>query len=87
MAEQTYKDFELTILDDASTDDSLRMIEDFTHALPARVIVNSKNSGIPAHRKPTSLSVANICSRCRLEPSFVSRGRESITGWETPSLA
>ncbi|NJM26392.1 MAG: glycosyltransferase family 2 protein [Bacteroidia bacterium] len=45
---QTYRDFEVIILDDCSTDGSVRVIQDYrSHPLVSHVIVNSKNSGSP----------------------------------------
>ncbi|MBR2519653.1 MAG: glycosyltransferase [Selenomonadaceae bacterium] len=44
---QTYKNFEVILLDDASTDDSLKILREFQklHADNTRLIVNEKNSG------------------------------------------
>ena len=42
---QTYKNFELIILDDASTDNSLEIIEGFTHRLDFVKVYNKTNSG------------------------------------------
>jgi len=44
---QTYSDFELLILDDASKDNSLEIIRDFARHYPARIIENKTNSGSP----------------------------------------
>ena len=45
--EQTYQDFELILLDDASTDESLRVFEQYRGDSRATLIVNSVNSGSP----------------------------------------
>ena len=46
--EQTYNDLEIIILDDASTDNSLSIIEDYARRDPRiTVVVNDKNSGGP----------------------------------------
>ena len=44
---QTYKNFEVILLDDASTDDSLKILREFQnlHADNTRLIINEKNSG------------------------------------------
>ena len=42
---QTYKDFELLILDDGSTDDSYQIIARYERRARVRVLVNSTNSG------------------------------------------
>ena len=44
---QTYKNFEVILLDDASTDDSLKILREFQnlHADNTRLVVNEKNSG------------------------------------------
>jgi len=47
ISKQTYNDFELIILDDASTDKSLQVISSFTRNFHAKVIVNAINSGSP----------------------------------------
>lgn len=45
---QTYQDFEIIILDDCSTDDSLHVINQYrNHPKVAQVIVNEKNTGSP----------------------------------------
>ena len=45
--DQTFKDFEIIILDDASTDGSLKIIEEFKHHPSIRIIKNQTNSGNP----------------------------------------
>ena len=47
---QTRGDFELLFLDDASTDDSLRVFEPYSHDPRVRVIVNEHNSGGTFHQ-------------------------------------
>lgn len=44
---QTFTDFEVIILDDASTDGSAQVIADFSKKWPARVIMNEHNTGNP----------------------------------------
>ncbi len=45
---QTYKNIELILLDDASTDDSLDILKQYAQTLPrTRLIVNARNSGSP----------------------------------------
>ncbi len=44
---QTFRDFELIILDDASPDDSRRVIESYRHDPRTRTIFNERNSGSP----------------------------------------
>lgn len=45
--EQTFQNFELIILDDASTDNSIRVIREQLSGYPYRLIMNPKNSGSP----------------------------------------
>jgi glycosyltransferase involved in cell wall biosynthesis len=45
--DQTYRDFELIILDDASTDDSREVIEKFAQDPRVRTVYNEKNTGSP----------------------------------------
>jgi glycosyltransferase involved in cell wall biosynthesis len=47
---QTYKDFELIILDDASTDNSLEVIEKYTADPRVKTQFYSENSGLPYKR-------------------------------------
>lgn len=42
---QTFKDFELIVLDDCSIDDSVEVIQNFLGEFPYRLIVNQANSG------------------------------------------
>ena len=44
---QTYRDFVLLIMDDASTDNSREIIERYTGDSRVKTIYNSKNSGSP----------------------------------------
>jgi glycosyltransferase involved in cell wall biosynthesis len=44
---QTFQDFELIILDDASTDNSIQVIKEHLSDYPYRLITNSLNSGSP----------------------------------------
>lgn len=45
--EQTYQDFELILLDDASTDDSVRILEKYRDDPRITIVVNEANSGSP----------------------------------------
>ena len=47
---QTFRDFELLLLDDASTDGSLDVLRSYAERTDARLIVNDKNSGSPFHQ-------------------------------------
>lgn len=44
---QTFQDFELIVLDDASTDDSVAVIESLLANIPHKLIINHTNSGSP----------------------------------------
>ena len=55
---QTYKDFELLILDDASTDDSLRILKDYYNQPQVKLLVNSTNSGSPFRQWNYGISLA-----------------------------
>ena len=44
---QTYRDYEIIFLDDASTDESVKLVSEKFGTSLARVEVNSKNSGNP----------------------------------------
>lgn len=45
--EQTFQDFELILLDDASTDDSIHIIEKYRSDSRVKIVVNKANSGSP----------------------------------------
>lgn len=48
IAGQSFQDFEVILLDDASPDGSVQVLEDFAERRPGtRVVVNTKNSGSP----------------------------------------
>lgn len=47
---QTFRDFELVLLDDASTDHSLDVLRRHAEQTGARLIVNERNSGSPFHQ-------------------------------------
>jgi glycosyltransferase involved in cell wall biosynthesis len=59
---QTLADFELLILDDASTDDSLRIIDPYRSDPRVQVVVNQQNSGSPFQQwnKGLSLTAAEL---------------------------
>ena len=44
---QTFKDYELIVLDDASTDNSRKVLEAYAAKHPLRLVFNEKNSGSP----------------------------------------
>ena len=44
---QTFKDYELIVLDDASTDNSREVLESYAAKRPMRLVFNDKNSGSP----------------------------------------
>jgi glycosyltransferase involved in cell wall biosynthesis len=45
--EQTFKDFEVILLDDASTDGSMEMLNKYAHHADVRIVRNEGNSGSP----------------------------------------
>ncbi len=56
---QTHQDFEVIILDDASTDDSLSILNDYkNHPKVSHFIINKKNSGSPFKQWKKGLSLA-----------------------------
>lgn len=55
---QTMRDFELLILDDASTDDSLAVIADYRDRGGVRLFVNETNAGSPARQWQKGLALA-----------------------------
>jgi glycosyltransferase involved in cell wall biosynthesis len=44
---QTFKNYELIVLDDASTDDSREVLARYAKQAPMRLVINKKNSGSP----------------------------------------
>ena len=44
---QTFKDYELIVLDDASSDDSREVLARYAKQAPMRLVINEKNSGSP----------------------------------------
>jgi glycosyltransferase involved in cell wall biosynthesis len=78
---QTYPIFELIILDDASQDDSLRLIEEFAASteLDCRIVVNERNSGSVFRQWQTAAEMARgdflwICEADDVaEPGFLAR--------------
>lgn len=57
--EQTFQDFELLLLDDASTDDSLEIIERYRSDSRVQIIVNERNSGSPFPQWNKGVSLAS----------------------------
>jgi glycosyltransferase involved in cell wall biosynthesis len=56
--EQTFQDFELIVLDDASTDNSVSILEDYAQRIPMRLVVNQENSGSPFLQWQKGVSLA-----------------------------
>lgn len=44
---QTFKDFEVILLDDASTDESIEVLKKYAHCANVRIIKNEQNTGSP----------------------------------------
>lgn len=57
--EQTYQDFELIVLDDASSDDSLAVIQERLQAHPHRLVCNAVNSGQPCAQWLKGMAMAS----------------------------
>ncbi len=57
--EQTFRDFEVILLDDASTDGSLEILESYAKREEARLIVNGVNSGSPFRQWLKGMDLAN----------------------------
>ncbi len=56
---QTYQDFEVIVLDDASTDNSLNLIEQYKdHSKFSQIIVNTENSGITSKQWKKGIELA-----------------------------
>ena len=84
---QDFEDFELIVLDDHSTDDSMNVITEFVSSLPLqqqnkiRVVRNEKNIGLPAScNKVLSLArgvyLVRVDSDDRLHPDYLSKTTE-----------
>ena len=57
--DQTFKDFELIILDDCSTDNSTEVIHQFSnHPLVSAIVINDTNSGSPFKQWQKGISLA-----------------------------
>jgi glycosyltransferase involved in cell wall biosynthesis len=79
---QSLTDFELLIIDDASTDNSRQIIEEFTQRDPRiRVVTNSKNQGLVAARNTVLNSAAGefIAWNDQDDISFPHRLKEQST--------
>jgi glycosyltransferase involved in cell wall biosynthesis len=59
---QTFKDFEVILLDDASTDDSMKVLEQYAHHADVQVVKNENNTGSPCTQwlKGIDLAKADI---------------------------
>jgi glycosyltransferase involved in cell wall biosynthesis len=55
---QTFQDYELIVLDDASTDGSLAILEEYAGRIPMRLVVNAANSGSPFLQWQKGVSLA-----------------------------
>lgn len=56
---QTFQDFELILLDDASTDNSVEILDKYkTHPKVSHIIINEKNSGTPFKQWMKGISLA-----------------------------
>lgn len=58
---QTFQDFEIIVLDDASTDDSLAALEPYLHDPRVRFFPNERNSGTPFAQWNKGVSLARGC--------------------------
>lgn len=56
--DQTFKDFEIILLDDASTDDSRKIIAQYEGHPLIRVVLNSENSGSVSHQWNLGVSLS-----------------------------
>ena len=78
---QTYKDFELLILDDGSTDDSYQIIARYERRARVRVLVNSTNSGSAFSQWNLGISLASG------EYVWIAESDDSAAGFEYLSMA
>lgn len=56
--QQTFQDFELIVLDDASSDDSVAIIREILSGSPYRLVVNDSNSGSPFQQWSRGIALA-----------------------------
>lgn len=57
---QTYQDYEIILLDDCSTDDSLQIMESYrSHPKVSHIVVNETNSGSPCSQWEKGLALAS----------------------------
>ena len=86
---QTFGDFEVIVLDDASTDNSIEVIEEYTHHSDIRIIRNEQNSGSPCTQwlKGIDVAKADIIwiaeSDDACEPQFL---KTLIPAFQNPSV-
>lgn len=60
IADQTFQDFEVILLDDVSSDGSVALLEAFARKRPGtRVVVNEQNSGAPSGQWLKGMAMAN----------------------------
>ena len=55
---QTYQDFEVILLDDSSSDNSLEILKKYSHRADVQIIVNDQNSGSPFQQWLKGLDLA-----------------------------
>jgi glycosyltransferase involved in cell wall biosynthesis len=56
---QTFKDYELIVLDDASSDNSREVLKYYTAKIPMRLVFNERNSGSPFAQWQKAAALAN----------------------------
>lgn len=57
--QQSYRDFELILLDDASTDNSVEVLEQYAGGVDVRLVKNERNTGSPCLQWLKGMDVAN----------------------------
>lgn len=90
---QTFTDFELIILDDASVDESISVIEKYTHDKRVKTIYFKKNSGLPYKRWNDGASAATgkyflfAGADDHCEPNLVETLTEKLDFYSTAGIA